>query len=289
MGSRNSSRPRALVGVVIILALLASLSGAAYAQPPAPSANVTVVATGLNNPRGLTFGPDGALYVAEGGVGGSTSVVGICEQVPPPIGPYTGGKTARISKIASDGTRTTVVENLPSSQTSAPSGGLVSGVADVAFVGDTLYGLLSGAGCSHGVADVSAFVRTHPVAKPNPGDFEPDETSYDMVEVGAKLYVVEPNHGALDEVTPGGEIRRVLDISASQGHIVPTTVVFHDGNFYVGNLNTFPIVQGSSRVFKITPTGQISVFRRGLTTILGLAFDSAGRLYVLENTTGNQF
>ena len=44
-------------------------------------------------------------------------------------------------------------------------------------------------------------------------------------------------------------------------------------------------------MFKITPTGQISVFRSGLTTVLGLAFDSADRLYVLENTTGvgNQF
>ena len=44
-------------------------------------------------------------------------------------------------------------------------------------------------------------------------------------------------------------------------------------------------------VFKITPTGQISVFAKGFTTILGVAFDSAGRLYVLENTTGagNQF
>jgi sugar lactone lactonase YvrE len=57
----------------------------------------------------------------------------------------------------------------------------------------------------------------------------------------------------------------------------------------VGNLNTFPIVQGSSKVLKITPTGQVTVFRRGLTTVLGLAFDSADRLYVLENTTGNQF
>jgi len=205
MESRNFSRPRALVGAAIILALLATLSGIVHAQPPAPSANVTVIATGLNNPRGLKFGPDGALYVAEGGMGGSTSAVGICTQVPPPIGPYTGGKTARISKIASDGTRTTVVENLPSNQTSAGSGGLVSGVADVAFIGDTLYGLLSGAGCSHGVpdepngvikvnrdgssalvADLSAFVRTHPVAKPNPGDFEPDETSYSMVEVGGE-------------------------------------------------------------------------------------------------------
>jgi hypothetical protein len=29
--------------------------------------------------------------------------------------------------------------------------GLVSGVADVAFIGDTMYALLAGAGCSHGV------------------------------------------------------------------------------------------------------------------------------------------
>jgi hypothetical protein len=131
----------------------------------------------------------------------------------------------------------------------------------------------------------------HPVANPNPGDFEPDGTWYSMIAVDGDLYAVEPNHGELDKIAPGGSVSRVVDISASQGHIVPTAIAFHNGNFYVGNLNTFPIVQGSSKVLKITPTGQISVFRSGLTTILGLAFDSAGRLYVLENTTGqgNQF
>ena len=108
-----------------------------------------------------------------------------------------------------------------------------------------------------------------------------------MIAVDGDLYAVEPNHGELDKITTLGQISRVVDISASQGHIVPTAMVFHNGNFYVGNLNTFPIVQGSSKVLKITPTGQISVFRSGLTTILGLAFDSADRLYVLENTTGN--
>jgi hypothetical protein len=112
-----------------------------------------------------------------------------------------------------------------------------------------------------------------------------------MIAVDGDLYAVEPNHGELDKITPGGSVSRVVDISASQGHIVPTAIAFQNGNFYVGNLNTFPIVPGSSKVLKITPTGQITVFRAGLTTILGLAFDSVGRLYVLENTTGqgNQF
>jgi glucose/arabinose dehydrogenase len=38
--------------------------------------SVKVFATGLNNPRELKFGPDGYLYVAEGGTGGTNSTVG---------------------------------------------------------------------------------------------------------------------------------------------------------------------------------------------------------------------
>ena len=45
-------------------------------KPENIKTTVTVFAKGLNNPRGLKFGPDGNLYVAEGGLGGTNSTVG---------------------------------------------------------------------------------------------------------------------------------------------------------------------------------------------------------------------
>ena len=124
----------------------------------AQSANVSVFASGFNNPRGLKFGPDGYLYVAEGGAGGTLSSVGKCPQAAGPPdgpGPYTGGFTARISRVDARGNVSTVAENLPSSQTSPAFGNLTSGVADVAFFRGHLYALLAGAGCSHGLAGTS--------------------------------------------------------------------------------------------------------------------------------------
>lgn len=308
----HSVRSFAVAVLLALLALLATVTvGAAPANNPAmgvvPAAaalspNATVFATGLDNPRGLKFGADGSLYVAEGGVGGKDSTVGKCDQVVAPIGPYTGSKTgARISKIDPAGTRTTVAENLPSSNINPEVGGWVSGVGDIAFVGDTLYAVLAGAGCSHGVADVpnavlkinadgtstqvadlSAFQKANPVKNPEPGDFEPDGTWYSLLAVGSDLYAIEPNHGELDKITTAGSISRVVDISASQGHIVPTAMaVGTDGNFYVGNLNPFP-ASPKSKILKITPGGDISEFATGLTAVLGVAFDGQGNLYALE-------
>jgi hypothetical protein len=310
--STTLARARGVAAMVAVAALAAcdQPTQPSAVSPPAQSrghddgerASVSVFASGFNNPRGLRFGPDGYLYVAEGGTGGTNSTIGRCDQVPG-IGPYTGGKTgSRISKVSPAGTVSTVIDDLPSSSTSVQTGQLTSGVADVEFIGHRLYGLLSGAGCSHGVpsipnqvfrvrrngsyttvANLSTYYKRHPTAHPEPDDFEPDGTPYSMVDVRGDLYVVEPNHGSLDRVSLDGRIRRVADFSATYGHIVPTSVSYH-GDFFVGNLGTFPVMPGAEQIIKVTPSGRLRTWLTGLTTVLGNVWDR-DRLYVLESTT----
>jgi len=303
----------AALAATVIAATLAP--SAALAQSPS---TYTVVATALNAPRGLRFGPDGDLYVAEAGLGGSNSTAGQCTQVPgPPPGPYTGGSTGRVSKVhVQTGTVTTVASGFPSTQDA--EGDLI-GVADVAFLDGTLYALVAGGGCSHGnpdspsgiakvnrdtgkwtlIADISAWLKTHPAKYESPDDFEPDGTLYSLLAHDGVLYTIEPNHGQLLAVTPHGSISQVIDISASQGHIVPTSVAIRDGSFYVGNLNLFPIDPQWARVqiisrsdrdddqdlapgFSPSHPWRIVGSKAGFTTVVAVDFGPDGLLYALE-------
>jgi len=314
MNLPNNTSPHARFVIAAGVAILGAgflFAGAALAAPSAAtgSAVATVFATGLVNPRGLKFGPDGKLYVAEGGfpvapaTGAPPGLGGDCSAGSGGPGEYFGSRTgSRISRVDGSGHVETFVDGLPSSE----AGGLASGVADVAFVGHTLYAILAGAGCSHCVpgipngvvrvnpdrswtliADLSAFQQAHPVANPTDpitGDFEPDGTWYSMITVRGDLYAVEPNHGELDKITTAGHVSRVVDISASQGHVVPTVVAQH-GVFYVGNLGRFdPDTLNTQSVYHITPSGAIKVAATGLSKVLGIAFDQRDRLYILESS-----
>ncbi len=269
-----------------VLSIMVLSTLAAYSQT---SSNVSVFATGFNNPRGLKWGPDGNLYVAEAGTGGTHSTVGQCTQVLPPPdgpGPWAGGRTARISKVTSAGSRSTLVQGLPSAL--SPIGDTL-GVADVAFIGSQLYALLAGGGCSHGnpgfpnavlkvnrggtwtqLANLSAYVALHPVKNPNADDFEPDGTWYNMIAVKGNLYAVEPNHGEVDEITPEGIVTRLIDFSETQGHIVPTSIARVKNSFYVANLSTFPINPGSAALYTVSNLGGVTKIQPGLTTVVSI-------------------
>jgi hypothetical protein len=301
---------------LIIASAVGSLAPGSSIAQQAIEPTPFILASGLEGPRGLRFGPDGYLYVAEAGTGGTNSTAGQCTQVPTPPGPWTGGPNARISKISPNGTRSTVAAGFPS--TFSPAGGTI-GVADVVFLDGELYAVVSGGGCSHGnpkspsgiakvdlkngswhlIADIGAWLKTHPAKYVAADDFEPDGTLYSAIAVDGRLLTVEPNHGQVISVTKSGAIGQVIDISASEGHIVPTSIAARDRSLFVGNLNLFPIDPQWARILTISRTEQddsedsppglaparghhIVSSKAGFTTVVAVDFGPDGLLYVLE-------
>jgi len=227
-------------------------------KPAAAGPTVTTYATGLTNPRGLTFGPDGHLYVAEAGTGGdqtATDEVG-CPADFNVFSPYFAGYSGRVTRVLANGTKQTVAANLPST---VDSGGSGFGPTDVAFIGDQLYVLIEMGGCSHGLPDdLPAILRVnkdgsttnvanlnawHAANPPNfikdtdpaTTDQEPGGVFHSMIAQGKYLYVVETNRGFLLRVDPkSGIIEKLYDMSVDSREHNPIVMARRGNEFHVG-------------------------------------------------------
>lgn len=106
---------RGAVAVLGAVALAAGVMAPADAQSQDPmgggsvaSSPGVVVAQGLDSPRHMAFGPDGSLYVANAGIGGTDP----CVDTPEGKGCF--GPSGSVTRIAPDGTVTTFIDGLPS-------------------------------------------------------------------------------------------------------------------------------------------------------------------------------
>jgi sugar lactone lactonase YvrE len=226
---------------------------------PGREPSVSTYATGLTNPRGLTFGPDGNLYVAEAGTGGSQTPADIDPSCPVMVNvfsPFTAGYSGRVTPVLADGTTETVADNLPSVTDVT---GVSFGPTDVAFVGGTLYVLIELGGCSHAlpedlpailrvnadgsttsVANLNAWLAANPphfIKDTNPAttDLEPDGVFHSMFAAGRYLYVVETNRGMLLRVDPRkGVIELAYDMSTDNAEHNPIVLTRHGKDYYVG-------------------------------------------------------
>ncbi len=220
--------------------------------------SVKTYATGMTSPRGLTFGPDRNLYVAEAGVGGElepTDEPG-CEKFVNVFSPYTAGFSGRVIRVRANGRKDVVADNLPSM---TDNSGASYGPTDVAFIDQTLYVLIEMGGCSHGlpdnpaailrvnrngsttpVADLSAWHWANPpnfIKDTNPAttDQEPGGVFHSMIAIGKHLYVVETNRGFLLRVDPRtGVITKLYDMTIDNREHNPIVMTRRGNNFFVG-------------------------------------------------------
>lgn len=103
----------------------AAICGTASAQ----AATLTKIVDGISNARGVSFGPDGSLYVAEPGIGGN----GNCQPSPSTLfQPICAGNSGSLVKVAPDGTKQRLLNNFESIA-EQPSGNQGAGIQDVQF------------------------------------------------------------------------------------------------------------------------------------------------------------
>lgn len=278
-----------------VLALAALLAGTA---PAAAATYVSsIYASGLNNPRGLAFGPDGALYIAEGGTpnsGGPTTEV--------QEGTATFGLSGSISRVAG-GTQERIITGLPSLST---PNGAASGPQDIAFangVGYVVIGLgadpavrytdLGTAARAADLATLFSFQGTSVTRVADLGSYEAfvnptgdqiDSNPYHIAAGPNGVLVTDAGGNSVVNVTPEGAMSAVATFFSDGPESVPTGVtVGPDGAIYVGELTGFPFAPGSANIYRIDAvTGERTLFGAGFTTITDIAFGADGTLYALQ-------
>jgi hypothetical protein len=276
-----------------------------------------VVASGLDNPRGIAIAKNGDIWVAEAGRGGAGPCQPGEEPGAPPACFGASGAYTRIHK----GWQKRVVTGLPSFGDQG-TGDNAAGPSDIVVNGKHVTGLIGGGG---GTAERDTLVAAAgPAAglfdwmvKIDPwkgtvwpfADFAAYETANDPDKTGiidSDSYGLLERHGGFVVADAAGNDVLGVDFKkhistlavfpstmvpfptpTSPGvpmEAVPTTVAMRpkDPNVYVGQLTGFPFPPGGASVWGIKPDGSTFVYATGFTNIVDIAWGPKGSLYVLE-------
>jgi hypothetical protein len=298
--------------VALALAALAALGGSASsARAGSSSVHVSVVVSGLDNPRDLAFGPGGLLYLAEAGHGGSQCIAG------GPEGDTCAGLTSKISIVDVMGHHVRrIVTGLAS--VAGRDGSFATGVDGISVLGPTqIYGIETGTrdfignsdftpglraklraqlgrlivastdGSWSTVADVGHrdFVWSSNHKNLVPGQF-PDANPYGVFATHNAQWVVDAGTNTIDRIDASGvHVLKFIPNPPVSSDAVPTCIDRGpDGAFYISELTGGGNPPGSARVWRFAPGEMhpLTVWARGLTAVTGCGFDSHGNFIAVE-------
>ena len=246
-----------------------------------------VVLDGLNEPRGLWVLADGTLCVAEAGR--------LAEGQEVREGPTANlAETGSVTCVDTEGVRERVIEQLPYVFYNVT--GVTTGPADVVEMDGELY-LLTG----ESEGDLARKLLRISDST-NPPDVIADflaftvETAqldfFDEINIISNPFAMIPDpsnerflvtDGATGHVLAVGLDGDVEVFSEVTGHEVLTGITRGpDGLIYLTSFSELPHAEGDGAVLRLYPDGSSDVATENLTTPIDLAFDTSGRLYVLE-------
>ncbi len=252
----------------------------------AQNAGPTVIASGLNNPRGIYYNADGVLYIAEAGTGGDT-------ELPGPFGTIKVGGTARVMAVAADGGEAgPVLVNLPSSE---DFGGLI-GVNDVYEANNAIW-FTVGIGPDQQPFNraliavdqknlrVQQYVEMYGIEATTNPDGDPSSVAsnpdgFDISEDGT-AYIADSSANAVYSWTFDGGLK--LFHVWKDDLPVPTTVAIGpDGDIYVGFLSAFPYIAGTSRVERYAVDGTLKETYPNLSFVTTVLVTKDNGVYAVQ-------
>lgn len=279
-------RAKMLLLVFFVLFSLSLLP--TMAQEPA----MVVLVGGLNSPRGISYSPDGTLYIAESGVGGNLSVPG------PFDGPVLLGFSGRVLAWRNDNL-TTVIDYLPSAQVeSAPGAPIeVLGSMDVELAEDELW-LLSGhilpnisqtalaIGFDANTLRIKHVIDLYAYELENEtdgtGEYLSNPTDIEFFPEGKIALIADTGANVI--------FRKGEDDSFSVLHVwednpVPTGIdISDDGSSYdIAFLSGYPFAQGTGRVeLYNADNDELLVSYGNLTTVTDVLIEPNGTILAVQ-------
>lgn len=312
-------RKRPLIGALALIAVVALVSWGAPATAAGlrQEASLQVVATGLNNPRGLAFTASGGdLLVAEAGAGGGDTCFD------GPEGRACLGSSGAVARVdLGSGAVERLVTGLPSLGLETPPGFNATGPHDVAAIDDDELYVVIGLGgtpavraaLGPGAALLGHVLRAGPGGAPRPvADLAAFDAANDVDGAGAdsnpyalalrsdRLFAVDAGANTLVAVNSDGSAQVSVMLPARAAPAPPflnpqppggqipmqavpnSAAVGPDGAIYVGELTGFPFPAGGANVYRIGANGEAELYASGFTNIIAIDFDRQGNLYVLE-------
>ncbi|TML40667.1 MAG: ScyD/ScyE family protein [Actinobacteria bacterium] len=258
---------RILVCIGVIAAALAIPALGLAASPP------QAVMTALDNPRGLAWGPEGALYVAEAGRGGPGVCVPAPDAPPPAVRCY--GATGAVSRRG--GLFVTIG---CSCNKATPTGALLDGLG---------FGYLLKASASGNTRPIADVARYEAEANPDGGLI--DSNPYGLLALPGHRLATDAGGNSLVDVSANGDVATVATFPNAPvpgpfglRDAVPTGVVVGpDSAYYVSTLTGFPFTAGTASVYRVVPGQAPTLYAWNLSALTDLAFGPDGSLYVLQH------
>lgn len=319
MSSRQRKGSWLIVG---ILALSMTLVGAVASAGAAAAG--TVLATGLNSPRGLVVADDGTIYVAEAGTGGTEKVSG------GPADPNAGGTrgyTGQVTKITPNGTKSVLATGLASY-----GGGEVVGPTAIVLAGGSLWVAIGGIAAEAGltpltnensvvkidptsgavtkVADIGAYEAAN-----DPDGYGVNSNLYGLaLGKDGNLYVADAGGNTIYQLNPQTGAIKVLavipGVTVSPSDFppgtfppdqpfgnpgrggkpevdpVPTSITAADDGSIFVTLLPGALLPNKAKVVNVTMAGAVTDVASGFTTLVGSSAGPDGNLYVTSLTAG---